>query len=76
MFVVAFLLWIPGLVALVVYGASSQNGFDRPTVLMVGLFWWSIWLSTIWVGMWVCALLAAAIPIAIRHGLGACMRPA
>ena len=64
------LLWIPGLVALTFYGASSGNKYNRPTILSVGLVWWSIWLSSAWVGIWICFLIATVIPIVLRRCLG------
>ncbi|UZJ54022.1 hypothetical protein CBS101457_003342 [Exobasidium rhododendri] len=67
---VGFLLWIPGLIALIVYNASASNDYDRPQFLMTGLFWWSIWLSVIWVGIWISNLVATFLPIAIRKALG------
>lgn len=63
-------LWVPGLVALLIYGASSQNNFNRPAILSVGLFWWSIWLSSAWVGIWVCSIIANVTPKVIRRILG------
>jgi hypothetical protein len=67
---VGFILWVPGLLALLLYGASTQNSFNRPTVLSVGLFWWSIWLSSAWVAIWVCSLVASLVPIVLRRFLG------
>ncbi|EPQ31950.1 uncharacterized protein PFL1_00149 [Pseudozyma flocculosa PF-1] len=64
------LLWIPGIVALLSYDASPRNDFNRPTVWKVGLFWWSIWLSSIWVGWWICRLGAYLIPQILKHTLG------
>lgn len=67
---VVAILWIPGIVALVAYGASGSNGFDRPTVWSVGLVWWSIWLSAVWVGWWGCWLVAKLLPRLLTHTIG------
>ncbi|PWN32458.1 uncharacterized protein FA14DRAFT_114636, partial [Meira miltonrushii] len=36
----------------------------------VGLFWWSVWLSSAWAGIWICWLASFIAPIALRISLG------
>jgi hypothetical protein len=67
---IGILSWIPGLVAVLVYQASYENSYNRPTVLYVGLFWWSVWLSSIWFGFWVCILVATHLPLLLRSKIG------
>ncbi|KAJ1036834.1 hypothetical protein NDA10_006128 [Ustilago hordei] len=64
------LFWIPGILALLVYNARPANQFKNPTVLDVGIFWWSVWLSSIWVGWWVCRVGAIMIPRILRWTVG------
>lgn len=64
------LFWIPGIIAIVLYNATPQNNFAQPTVLDVGIFWWSVWLSSIWVGWWVCRLGAIMLPRLLRWTVG------
>lgn len=47
------LLWIPGLVALLIYDARPRNNFKRPAVWKIGIFWWSVWMSAgVWLSYW------------------------
>ncbi|KIS69709.1 uncharacterized protein UMAG_02237 [Mycosarcoma maydis] len=64
------LFWIPGILALLLYNARPANQFKSPTVLDVGIFWWSIWLSSIWLGWWLCRVGAILIPRALRWTIG------
>lgn len=64
------LFWIPGILALLVYDARPANQFREPKVLDVGIFWWSIWLSSIWVGWWACRVGAIMIPRVLRWTVG------
>ncbi|PWY97273.1 hypothetical protein BCV70DRAFT_202991 [Testicularia cyperi] len=64
------LFWIPGIIALVIFDARPVNNFDKPVVLDVGIFWWSIWLSSIWIGWWVCRLGAIMLPHLLRWTVG------
>ncbi|KAK0544599.1 hypothetical protein OC846_005308 [Tilletia horrida] len=61
-FIIAAVLWIPGIVALTAYSAGPHNNYSRPRVWKVGIFWWSCWLSSIWVGWWVSIFVFKAIP--------------
>ncbi|PWN51532.1 hypothetical protein IE53DRAFT_386088 [Violaceomyces palustris] len=65
------LLWIPGIIALTVYDARPSNDYKNPAVWQVGIFWWSCWLSSIWVGWWACRIAAFIIPKLLRHTFGA-----
>ncbi|KAN0066543.1 hypothetical protein ACQY0O_000637 [Thecaphora frezii] len=67
----AALFWIPGMIAIFKYGASPHNHFGHPTVWKVGIFWWSIWLSSIWIGWWLCRISAYLVPMLLKHTLGA-----
>lgn len=64
------LLWIPGLVAILCYGALNFPLYAYPTVFGVGLFWWSVWLSSAWAGIWICWLASYIAPITLRISLG------
>ncbi|KAJ9480343.1 EF-hand domain-containing protein [Pseudozyma hubeiensis] len=64
------LFWIPGLVALFLYDARPANQFKNPAVLDVGIFWWSIWLSAIWIGWWLCRVGAILVPRMLRWTIG------
>lgn len=64
------LFWIPGIVALLIYDARPQNQFANPKVLDVGIFWWSVWLSSIWLGWWICRVGAIMIPRILRWTIG------
>ncbi|SJX62625.1 uncharacterized protein SRS1_13424 [Sporisorium reilianum f. sp. reilianum] len=64
------LFWIPGIIALFLYDAKPANQFKKPTVLDVGIFWWSIWLSSIWIGWWACRVGAILIPRILRWTVG------
>ncbi|SPO26948.1 uncharacterized protein UTRI_10417_B [Ustilago trichophora] len=64
------LFWIPGILALLVYDARPANQFKNPKVLDVGIFWWSVWLSAIWIGWWVCRVGAIMIPRILRWTVG------
>lgn len=64
------ILWIPGLVALLFYHSSSKNGFSNPSVWSVGLLWWSIWLSTVYLGWYICWLVASLGPNFLRMTVG------
>ena len=64
------LFWIPGIIALLIYDARPANHFGRPKVLDVGIFWWSIWLSAIWLGWWACRVGAILIPRVLRWTVG------
>ncbi len=64
------LFWIPGILALLVYDARPANQFRDPKVLDVGIFWWSIWLSSIWIGWWACRVGAIMIPRILRWTVG------
>lgn len=66
----AALLWIPGLVAILCYSALNFPMYAYPTVFGVGLFWWSVWLSSAWAGIWICWLASYVAPIALRISLG------
>lgn len=67
---VTALLWVPGIVALAAYDASPANNFAQPTVWNTGTFWWSCWLSCIWVGGFVCRAAAGFIPRLFKRFLG------
>ncbi|EST04835.1 Mechanosensitive ion channel MscS [Kalmanozyma brasiliensis GHG001] len=64
------LFWIPGIVALLIYDARPANDFKKPAVLEVGIFWWSVWLSSIWIGWWVCRVGAILVPRILRWTIG------
>lgn len=64
------LLWVPGLVAILCYNALKYPFYANPTCFGVGLFWWSVWLASVWAGMWICSMLAFVAPIALRLSLG------
>lgn len=64
------LLWIPGLVAILCYDALRFPMYAYPTVFGVGLFWWSVWLSSAWAGIWICWLASFIAPVALRISLG------
>ncbi|KAE8212062.1 hypothetical protein CF327_g4258 [Tilletia walkeri] len=68
---VAALLWIPGIVALTAYNAGPRNSYSRPRVWEVGIFWWSCWLSSIWVGWFVSVFIAKAVPRLLGGTVGA-----
>ncbi|PWN23991.1 hypothetical protein BCV69DRAFT_243445 [Microstroma glucosiphilum] len=67
---VTALLWVPGIVALAAYDARPANNFARPTVWNTGTFWWSCWLSCIWVGGFVCRAVAGFFPRLFKRFLG------
>lgn len=69
-FIPTALFWIPGILALLIYDARPANQFKTPTVLDVGIFWWSVWLSSIWIGWWVCRVGAIMIPRILRWTVG------
>ncbi|KAF9531655.1 Mechanosensitive ion channel-domain-containing protein [Crepidotus variabilis] len=56
------LLWVPGILGL--------TKFPHARVWTVGLLWWSIWLSVLWVGWWVALAFARFIPYVIRATIG------
>ncbi|CEH14501.1 Predicted mechanosensitive ion channel [Ceraceosorus bombacis] len=73
------LLWIPGLVALLIYGARPSNGFAQPQVWSVGIFWWSIWLSCSFLATFVCHVVASIVPrffLSLLGGVQAIKTPA
>ncbi|CAO1613955.1 unnamed protein product [Jaminaea pallidilutea] len=63
-------LWVPGIIALLVYGARPSNNFSGPSVFEVGIFWWSVWLSGIWLGWWICRAIAGLLPRIFKKTVG------
>lgn len=55
-------LWVPGILALVVYDAQPSNDFASPKVFDTGIFWWSVWLSGVWLGWWICRAVSGLLP--------------
>lgn len=64
------LLWVPGIIALVVYDARPANNFDQPQVWSTPIFYWSIWLSSVWMGWWICKAVAGLLPRLLKKSLG------
>lgn len=65
-----FVLWIPGLLALTIAGSNAANTYSRMQLFGVSSFWWSVWLSTSWAGLWVCYCIATVIPFLSRKWVG------
>lgn len=63
-------IWVPSLVAMLFTGSLQIHDLNSPTLLQVGLFWWSLWLSVSWIGLWICWLLASVAPSVVRLFLG------
>ncbi|KDN53590.1 hypothetical protein K437DRAFT_218746 [Tilletiaria anomala UBC 951] len=63
---VAAMLWIPGTVGLI-----ASRSLDHPAVAQVGLTWWSIWLSTIWLSWFACRASGRLVPRVLRRTVGA-----
>ncbi|KAK0559151.1 hypothetical protein OC844_004615 [Tilletia horrida] len=68
---IAAILWVPGIVALTAYNAGPHNNYSRPRVWKVGIFWWSVWLSSIWVGWFVAEAVANLVPRLLGGTVGA-----
>ncbi len=47
-----------------------MRSLDRPTVAGVGLGWWSIWLSTAYLSLFICSALARWVPPFLRDSVG------
>ncbi|KAF8973263.1 hypothetical protein BDZ97DRAFT_1780386 [Flammula alnicola] len=54
-------LWIPGILSLTSF---------RTLIWGVRLIWWSIWLTVLWGGWWVCLAIARIAPTIIRSTIG------
>lgn len=63
------LLWVPGIIAITVYHARPSNNFGDPKVWNTPIFYWSIWLSAIWVGWWLCKAVAGLLPRLLKKSL-------
>ncbi|CAO1618778.1 unnamed protein product [Parajaminaea phylloscopi] len=64
------ILWVPGIIALVVYDARPNNNFDKPQVWNTGIFWWSVWLSGVWLGWWICRAASGLLPRMCKKVVG------
>lgn len=64
------ILWVPGIIALVSYDARPRNNFAQPQVFSTGIFWWSVWLSGVWLGWWICRGISGLVPRVIQKMLG------
>lgn len=64
-------LWVPGIIALVVYDARPSNNFADPKVFSTGIFWWSVWLSGVWLGWWICRAVSGLLPRMFKKIIGA-----
>jgi hypothetical protein len=67
----ATFLWIPGIVAMSAYDALAYSMYAHPTLMGVGVFWWSAWLSFCWASFWLAAAIAYVSPSLVRLALGA-----
>lgn len=56
---VLIVLWIPGIV--------DVAGVDNAKVWGTRLLWWSIWLTVVWVGFWVCKAFFMIFPHIYRQ---------
>ncbi|KAF9654005.1 hypothetical protein BDM02DRAFT_3086356 [Thelephora ganbajun] len=56
------ILWIPGILHFTAYPDGNIWG--------IGLLWWSIWLSVVWVGWWVCLAFSKVFPSFLRRTIG------
>ncbi|CAO1629303.1 unnamed protein product [Sympodiomycopsis kandeliae] len=64
------LLWVPGIVAIVAYNARPANNFHNPQVWNTPIFYWSCWLSAVWMGWWICSAVAGLLPRLLKKSLG------
>lgn len=64
------ILWVPGIIAIVVYDARPSNNFSQPQVWSTPIFYWSVWLGSVWLGWWICKAVAGLIPRLLKKAVG------
>ena len=63
--IIAGVLWIPGIIGLI-----ATHTLDHPSVAEVGLGWWSIWMSSIWLSWFVCRSASRVGPNLLKNTVG------